>query len=172
MQQRLLRQSETDQLTGLYNRRCFDEKLNECIHNSKRSGRTFALLVLDLDFFKRINDKHGHTTGDAVLQQLARVLTENTRSTDFVASYGGEEFVMLLPETSLTVEAHTVAEKVRSAIEQASFADVGGLTVSIGISLWDPRSPGSKDLFHRADDALYQAKLSGRNRVVVYELPA
>ena len=161
-----------DALTGLYNRRCFDERLNECIHNSKRSGRTFALLVLDVDYFKRVNDKHGHAAGDTVLQQLARVLTDNTRSTDFVARYGGEEFVMLLPETSLAVEALTVAEKVRVAIEQASFAEVGNLTVSIGISLWDPRSPGSKDLFHRADDALYQAKLSGRNRVVVYELPA
>ncbi len=157
-----------DALTGLYNRRSFDEKLKECVHTSKRSGRSFALLVLDADHFKRINDTHGHNTGDAVLQQLARLLTEHTRNTDFVARYGGEEFVLLLPETAHAEEATTVAEKVRSAVEQASFAEVGRLTISIGISLWDPRSPGSKDLFHRADEALYQAKSSGRNRVVVY----
>jgi len=157
-----------DALTGLYNRRSFDEKLKECVHNSKRSGRSFALLVLDADHFKRVNDTHGHNTGDAVLQQLARLLTENTRNTDFVARYGGEEFVLLLPETAHAEEATTVAEKVRTAVEQASFADVGRLTVSIGISLWDPRSPGSKDLFHRADEALYLAKSSGRNRVAVY----
>ncbi len=161
-----------DALTGLYNRRSFDEKLNECVHTSKRSGRSFALLVLDADHFKRINDTHGHNTGDAVLQQLARLLTEHTRSTDFVARYGGEEFVVLLPETGLAEEAHTVAEKVRAAVEQTRFPSVGQITVSIGISLWDPRSPGSKDLFHRADEALYEAKSSGRNRVVVFTQPA
>lgn len=157
-----------DALTGLYNRRSFDEKLNDGIHASKRSGRNFALLVLDADYFKRVNDTHGHNTGDAVLQQLARILAEQTRSTDFVARYGGEEFVVLLPETENAEEATTVAEKVREAIEQANFLTVGRLTVSIGVSLWDPRSPGSKDIFHRADEALYQAKSSGRNRVVVY----
>ena len=160
-----------DALTGLYNRRCFDEKLNDCIHTSKRSGRSFALLVLDVDYFKRINDTHGHATGDAVLQQLAHLLTENTRNTDFVARYGGEEFVLLLPETAQADEAATVAEKLRATVEQTGFAAVGGLTVSIGIGLWDPCSPGSKDLFHRADEALYQAKLAGRNRVVAYKRP-
>ncbi len=157
-----------DALTGLYNRRSFDEKLNDGIHASKRSGRNFALLVLDADYFKRVNDTYGHNTGDAVLQQLARILAEQTRSTDFVARYGGEEFVVLLPETENAEEATTVAEKVREAIEQANFLTVGRFTVSIGVSLWDPRSPGSKDIFHRADEALYQAKSSGRNRVVVY----
>lgn len=157
-----------DALTGLYNRRSFDEKLKDCVHTSKRSGRSFALLVLDADHFKRINDTHGHSTGDAVLQRLAGLLTEHMRSTDFVARYGGEEFVVLLPETHHALEATTVAEKVRLAVEQAIFPGVGHITVSIGIGLWDPGSPGSKDLFHRADEALYQAKSAGRNRVVVY----
>ncbi len=161
-----------DALTGLYNRRSFDEKLKDCVHTSKRSGRSFALLVLDADHFKRINDTHGHGTGDAVLKQLAGLLTEHMRSTDFVARYGGEEFVVLLPDTHHAQEATTVAEKVRVAVEQALFPIVGHITVSIGIGLWDPGSPGSKDLFHKADEALYQAKSSGRNRVVVYAPPA
>ena len=156
----------------MYNRRSFDEKMKDCVHTSKRSGRSFALLVLDADHFKRINDTHGHGIGDAVLQQLAGLLTEHMRSTDFVARYGGEEFVVLLPETPQAAEATTVAEKVRAAVEQASFPGVGRLTVSIGIGLWDPGSPGSKDLFHKADEALYQAKSAGRNRVVVYAPPA
>ena len=161
-----------DALTGLYNRRCFDEKLNDCVHTSKRSGRSFALLMLDADDFKRINDTHGHCVGDAVLQQLAGLVSEHTRSTDFVARYGGEEFVVLLPDTPHAEEATTVAEKVRAAVAQAHFPDVGLLTVSIGIGLWDPGSPGSKDLFLKADEALYQAKSGGRNRVVVYAPPA
>ena len=161
-----------DPLTGLYNRRSLDEKLKECVHTSKRSGRSFALLILDVDHFKLINDSHGHSKGDAVLQQLAALLTEHTRNTDFVARYGGEEFIILLQDTPQVVEATTVAEKVRAAVEQAHFPGVGQLTVSIGIGLWDPASPGSKDLFHKADEALYQAKLGGHNRVMVYTPPA
>lgn len=161
-----------DALTGLYNRRCFDEKLKDCVHASKRSGRSFALLVMDADHFKSINDTFGHGTGDLVLQQLATLLTEHTRCTDFLARYGGEEFVMLLPETTTEGDAITVAEKVRGAVEQASFTGVGQVTVSIGISLWDAGSPGSKDLFHKADEALYQAKAAGRNRAMVYAPPA
>ena len=161
-----------DPLTGLYNRRSLDEKLKECVHTSKRSGRSFSLLILDADHFKRINDSYGHSTGDAVLRQLAGLLTEHVRNTDFVARYGGEEFIILLQDTLLVVEATTVAEKVRTAVENAHFPGVGQLTVSIGIGLWDPASPGSKDLFHKADEALYQAKSGGRNRVVVYAPPA
>ena len=161
-----------DPLTGLYNRRSLDEKLKECVHTSKRSGRSFALLILDVDHFKLIHDSHGHSKGDAVLQQLAGLLTEHTRNTDFVARYGGEEFIILLQDTPQVVEATTVAEKVRAAVEQALFPGVGQLTVSIGIGLWDPASPGSKDLFHKADEALYQAKLGGHNRVMVYTPPA
>ncbi|MES2584641.1 MAG: diguanylate cyclase [Pseudomonadota bacterium] len=166
--QQLEQLATRDALTGLYNRRCFDEKLKDSVHTSQRSGRSFALLVLDADHFKRINDTYGHNTGDVVLQQLARLLTEHTRNTDFVARYGGEEFVVLLPDIPHAEEATTVAEKVRAAVEQASFPDVGRLTVSIGISLWTPDAPHGKALFQHADEALYQAKSSGRNRVMVY----
>lgn len=156
-----------DALTGLYNRRCFDEKLDACVQASRRNGRSFAMLVLDADHFKRVNDSYGHGAGDSVLRQLAQLLTEHTRSTDFVARYGGEEFVVLLPHTHLQAEALTVAEKVRTAVEQASFAQVGRLTVSIGISLWGSVDASSEDVFKRADAALYLAKSCGRNQVVV-----
>lgn len=156
-----------DALTGLYNRRHFDEKLNECVHSSKRSGRSFALLVLDADYFKRVNDTYGHAIGDAVLQHIAALLTDNTRGTDFVARYGGEEFVVLLPNTLHKDEALTVAEKIRSAVEHSSFPEVGHLTVSIGFSLWGSAKDSGVDIFKRADEALYLAKSCGRNQVVV-----
>jgi diguanylate cyclase (GGDEF)-like protein len=156
-----------DALTGLYNRRRLDEKLADCVQSGKRVGRGFSILVLDADHFKRVNDSYGHSTGDAVLQQLARMLIEHTRTTDFVARYGGEEFVVLLPETPHHGEALTVAEKVRAAVEHATFPQVGRLTVSIGISLWSPKDSTSSDVFKRADEALYLAKSCGRNQVVV-----
>ena len=156
-----------DALTGLYNRRRLDEKLADCVQIGKRSGRGFSILVLDADHFKRVNDTYGHGTGDAVLQQLAQLLTEHTRTTDFVARYGGEEFVVLLPETAHHEEALTVAEKIRAAVEHATFPQVGRLTVSMGISLWSPKDSTSSDVFKRADEALYLAKSCGRNQVVV-----
>ena len=156
-----------DALTGLYNRRRLEERLADCVQSGKRVGRGFAILVLDADHFKRVNDSYGHRTGDAVLQQLARMLIEHTRTTDFVARYGGEEFVVLLPETPYQGEALTVAEKVRAAVEHATFPQVGRLTVSIGISLWSPKDSTSTDVFKRADEALYLAKSCGRNQVVV-----
>lgn len=156
-----------DTLTGLYNRRRLEEKLADCMQSGKRVGRGFSVLVLDADHFRRVNDSYGHSAGDAVLRQLARMLIEHTRTTDFVARYGGEEFVVLLPETPYQDEALTVAEKVRTAVEQATFPLVGRLTVSIGISLWSPKDFTSSDVFKRADEALYLAKSCGRNQVVV-----
>lgn len=156
-----------DALTGLYNRRRFDEKLADCVQTGKRVGRGFCILLLDADHFKRVNDSFGHGAGDAVLQQLARLLIEHTRTTDFVARYGGEEFVVLLPETPHQDEALTVAEKIRSAVEITAFPLMGRLTVSIGISVWSPKDSTSAEVFKRADEALYLAKSCGRNQVVV-----
>lgn len=156
-----------DALTGVHNRRRFDDKLNECLEVAQRTTQGFAVLLIDADHFKKVNDTYGHPAGDAVLQTLARVLGETTRAVDFVARYGGEEFVILLPHTPDAVRAMAVAEKIRAAIADATFPGPGRLTVSIGASLWQPADPDAGSVIARADAALYQAKAAGRNRVVL-----
>ncbi len=160
----LERLATRDGLTGLSNRRRFDERLAECFHAARRSGRGFTLLVLDADHFKSINDRHGHLIGDQVLQQLAQLLTHSIRACDFVARYGGEEFVILLPETPDCDVALVVAEKVRQAVAAATFPAVGRLTVSLGLSAWSPADTAPADIVQRADRALYAAKAAGRNQ--------
>ena len=155
-----------DPLTGVYNRRRFDARLNECFEAARRTGQGFAVLLIDADHFKNINDNHGHTTGDAVLQDLARLLKENTRAVDFVARYGGEEFVILLPHTPDNESAMAVAEKARLAIAHAVFPGPGHITVSIGLSVWQAADPSANAAVERADAALYQAKAAGRNRAM------
>lgn len=154
-----------DALTGLHNRRHCDERLAECIAVGQRMGRAFALLILDADHFKQINDRFGHATGDTVLQQLAQVLRAHTRGTDLLARYGGEEFVVVLPENQSMDEAVATAEKIRAAVDRATFTEVGHVTVSIGACVWEPTDHSAAGLVHRADQALYQAKRLGRNRV-------
>jgi len=161
----LLKLATHDSLTGVYNRRRLDEKLAECSLLFQRTGRTFALLLIDADHFKRINDTHGHGVGDDVLRHLAQLIRDNTRATDFVARYGGEEFAVLLPEIEAPDSPDVVAEKIRAAIAGASFAPVGQVTVSIGVGLAEPEDSDTKALINRADQQLYQAKGSGRNRV-------
>ena len=156
-----------DALTGVHNRRRFDDKLNECLEVAQRTAQGFAVLLIDADHFKKVNDTYGHPAGDAVLQTLARVLGETTRAVDFVARYGGEEFVVLLPHTADAGHAMAAAEKIRTAIADATFPGPGRLTVSIGASLWQPADPDAGSLIARADAALYQAKAAGRNRVVL-----
>ncbi len=161
----LERMATHDALTGLHNRRHCDERLAERMAVGQRTGRAFALLVLDADHFKQINDRFGHATGDAVLQQLAQVLRAHTRSTDLLARYGGEEFVVVLPENETVDDAVAAAEKIRVAVDKGMFAEVGHVTVSIGVCLWEPTDLSVAGLVHRADLALYQAKRLGRNRV-------
>jgi diguanylate cyclase (GGDEF)-like protein len=161
----LLKLATHDALTGVYNRRRFDEKLDECNLLFQRTGRPFALLFIDADHFKQINDTHGHAIGDEVLQQLARLIQDTTRATDFVARYGGEEFAVLLPEIEEPESAEIVAEKIRAAIAEANFASAGRVTVSIGIGLAESSDSNTTALIKRADQQLYQAKWSGRNRV-------
>ncbi len=161
----LERMATHDALTGLHNRRHCDERLAERMAVGQRTGRAFALLVLDADHFKQINDRFGHATGDAVLQQLAQVLRAHTRSTDLLARYGGEEFVVVLPENETVDDAVAAAEKIRVAVDKGTFAEVGHVTVSIGVCLWEPTDLSVAGLVHRADLALYQAKRLGRNRV-------
>lgn len=163
--QELERLATRDALTGVDNRRSFDERLKQCFETAKRTGRGFSLLLLDADHFKRVNDTHGHTVGDQVLQQLAQLLCANTRAIDFVARYGGEEFVVLLPETAASEEAAIAAEKIRAAVEAAEFPAVGRLTASSGVSCWSPADAQATDIVQRADKALYAAKAAGRNQV-------
>ena len=161
----LLNLATHDALTGVYNRRRFDEKLAENSLLFQRTGRTFALLLIDADYFKRVNDTYGHAVGDEVLCQLAALIESNTRATDFVARYGGEEFAVLLPEVEEPDSPEVVAEKIRAAVAAAKFATVGHVTVSIGVSIAEPTDRDSSALLKRADMQLYQAKGAGRNRV-------
>lgn len=161
----LLNLATHDALTGVFNRRRFDEKLAECSLLFQRTGRPFALLFIDVDHFKRINDSHGHAIGDEVLDQLAQLIQSNTRATDFVARYGGEEFAVLLPEIEAPESPERVAENIRNAIAAAHFDTVGQVTVSIGISLAHSADSTPSALIKRADQQLYLAKGSGRNRV-------
>ncbi|MGP6418605.1 sensor domain-containing diguanylate cyclase [Pseudomonas putida] len=161
----LLNLATHDALTGVYNRRRFDEKLSEYSLLFRRTGRPFALLLIDADHFKRINDTYGHAIGDDVLQQLAQLIQVSVRATDFVARYGGEEFAVLLPEVAQPDTPEVVAEKIRTAVAQAHFADIGQVTVSIGVALADPADNSHTMLIKRADQQLYQAKAAGRNQV-------
>ncbi len=161
----LLSLATHDALTGVYNRRRFDEKLAEYSLLFQRTGRTFALLLIDADYFKRVNDTYGHAVGDDVLCQLAAVIESATRATDFVARYGGEEFAVLLPEVEEPDSPDVVAEKIRAAVAAAMFPSVGQITVSIGVGVATPSDRDSLALLKRADLQLYEAKGTGRNRV-------
>ena len=160
LQKELIQRSATDGLTGLQNRRSFDEKLTEHFAHALRYSRPLSVAIIDVDHFKKVNDGHGHQVGDAALQQIARILERDSRRTDVVARFGGEEFAVILPEASL-LEAIRFAEKVRAAV-----AATNTLTVSVGVATF-PYSPvhSPEELIYAADQALYRAKANGRNRV-------
>ena len=158
----------TDELTGLYNRRRFFELARQEFNRSLRHDSRLAMVILDADHFKRINDEHGHLTGDRVLAELARLCRGATRSFDVLGRYGGEELIIMLPETALAT-AHAVAARIRADVEASVTSSSHGtiqLTVSIGVAV---RTLGMRDLsalVEAADNALFQAKREGRNRVV------
>ncbi len=160
----LQRLSHTDVLTQLNNRLSTNERLRQEFLRMKRHGSAYAVLFIDIDRFKRINDTYGHETGDEVLRQLARVLQGAARVTDFVARYGGEEFLVLLPDTQAE-GALTLGEKIRQAVATQAFPVVGELTVSVGVSVARGADKNEEEAVHRADMALYRAKSEGRNRV-------
>ncbi len=152
-----------DELTGVLNRTTLGERLKSFMGIAERYGRPFSLLMLDIDNFKRINDEFGHHTGDNVLQALALRITMYLRSVDIVYRYGGEEFIVVLPETRLE-EALKVAEKLRREVEERSLVEEIGCTVSCGVAVW--REDDRNDtLLERVDKAMYRAKEGGRNRV-------
>lgn len=159
----------TDSLTGLYNRRRFMELAKGEFARSLRYGGQLALLMLDIDFFKNVNDSHGHSVGDEVLRALAETAILALRNADVIGRVGGEEFAVLLPETG-GESAREVAERLRLSVENAVISTAAGplsVTISIGVSTLGPQSKSVEALLKEADDALYKAKQSGRNRVVV-----
>jgi two-component system cell cycle response regulator len=167
--EKLERLANFDSLTGLHNRQAILGKLREIINHAKRYKKNFSLIMLDLDHFKKVNDRYGHLTGDDVLEKVAALIGRNIRNTDVAGRYGGEEFIIILTQTDLP-SASDVAERIRKVIERAEMRDSAGnvfsITVSQGLSGWEP-GEDAYSLISRADEALYKAKENGRNRVEI-----
>lgn len=168
--QSLSRLALVDRLTGLYNYSYFLDRLAEEKKRSDRFGSRLSLIMLDLDHFKALNDNFGHQQGNGLLKQVANVIQAQIRSVDIPIRYGGEEFAVLLPNTSRTA-ATEVAERLRKAVSEAVFT-VGGqsqqLTVSAGVAVYPLDASNELELIDKVDEALLQAKELGRNKVVVY----
>jgi diguanylate cyclase (GGDEF)-like protein len=164
----LRRQSTVDELTGLYNRRYFDETLRRELFRAERMRASLAVLMIDLDHFKRMNDTYGHEAGDVVLRTVGRCVREGVRRSDVACRYGGEELVLVLPECD-TAAAHACAETLRKAIGALDLqhGDIAlpQVTASIGVALWPAHGENAAALVQSADRALYAAKHEGRNRV-------
>jgi diguanylate cyclase (GGDEF)-like protein len=157
-----------DPLTSLFNRRGMQELLEDEVSRFNRNSKVFSLILIDIDKFKKINDSLGHEGGDHALVQVSSFLQKITRRHDKICRWGGEEFLLLLPETNLE-GANVLAKKIRSGLESASFSFEKAefsLTVSIGVSVYDHRDLSLKTCIKNADDGLYQAKAEGRNRIV------
>jgi diguanylate cyclase (GGDEF)-like protein len=162
------RQAVTDELTGLFNRRRFEEAMSSEVERAKRFGHQIGLVLLDIDDFKTINDSYGHQQGDIVLREVARVLRESSREIDEPARYGGEELAVVLPHTDLD-GAFNLAERVRTEIEALDLALLDGMgriqvTASFGVATLPGSADDARALFRAADDALYRAKRAGKNR--------
>ena len=170
LQRRLHDSAARDMLTGLLNRRGLQRHVDAALSLARRSGTPLALAVIDVDHFKRINDKHGHTVGDAVLRRVAELLQRGTRPSDSVARLGGEEFVVLMPGDD-GGHAMTAAQRLRASLSTDP-VQVGPLavpiSVSVGVAQWSPGMDSWDELFAAADEAVYRAKRSGRNRVVLW----
>ena len=168
----LLHFAFTDYLTGLKTRGYFEQQLELEFKRAERRRQKFALLMIDIDHFKQLNDTFGHHAGDQVLRDVASILMKDMREVDTVARYGGEEFVIILPETTES-GARYVAQRLRRAVEHAKFfagspQTIQHLTISIGIAVYDTDAQFKRDLIEFADAALYSAKHSGRTQVILY----
>ncbi len=156
--------ARTDSLTGLLNRISFEELLNREVERAKRYGEELSLVIFDIDNFKDINDTYGHLFGDKVLKEIARVVSRNVRESDIIARWGGEEFIILLPNTPLD-SAISASEKLRRKIELCGFEDGVSVTASFGVAQLYPEDDAIR-LVLKADKALYEAKRGGKNKVV------
>ena len=169
MQNRKLQSvSNTDQLTGLSNRRSFEEKATEEVDRAVRNARSLGLIVIDIDFFKQVNDTKGHLAGDEILKQIGKCLDKNIRKYDYLFRYGGEEFVLLVPDCRFP-DVCMIAERLRESVEALEVPfenEILQVTISLGVSYMLPGEKSCwKDMFADADARLYQAKDNGRNQV-------
>lgn len=169
--QKSISMAVTDGLTGLYNRHYLDTHLSNMVLEGLKNSKPLALMIMDMDHFKEVNDTHGHDAGDMILKQLAEIIINTVRSSDLAARFGGEEFVVLMPETD-SQAATTTASRVREAVESADFkinaqGDTIKKTISIGVSTMKPDGDTGEDLMKRADTMLYEAKNGGRNQVKI-----
>ncbi len=169
LQEGLTRLASTDALTNLLNRRELLERSKREIATARRYGRALSLLIVDIDFFKRVNDQYGHAVGDVAIRTVADICREALRESDLVARIGGEEYVIVMPETS-GERASVTAERLRKAVAAAEIASDDGkfsITASFGVTEWSPADRSIETTLARADSALYEAKRDGRNRVVL-----
>ena len=161
-------EASTDELTGLRNRRFFQEQATRELDISRRYSRQMSIIILDVDHFKKFNDSYGHMIGDDVLRAMGRVLAANVRSVDLPARFGGEEFVVLCPDTE-SIGASMVAERIRKAVAEVKLNDADGqpvrqITASLGVATFRPGDADLAAVIERADAALYAAKAAGRNQ--------
>lgn len=160
------RLSVTDQLTGIYNRRKFLETLSHEIERTKRYHTPFTIIMFDIDHFKSVNDTYGHDIGDLVLRELSHLIGDSLREVDVFARWGGEEFIAILPNTFVD-DGYAVAERLRSNVEIFDFSPVPKVTCSFGVISCEDASQCDNDiLLKTVDEALYEAKENGRNRVI------
>ncbi len=160
--------ADHDQLTDLLDRRAFEEELEDELERAERYDKTLSLLMMDLDHFKKINDTYGHNSGDEVLRTFGQVVDNQTRQSDVGGRLGGEEFAVCLPET-FKEQAVELAERIREQLAEHTFEADGEtftVTCSIGIAEWSPEYDSLEELLDRADEAMYEAKEQGRNRVI------
>lgn len=159
----------TDGLTQLYNHRYFQEKMIDYCNDYEKSKRIFSLIIIDIDYFKKFNDKYGHQSGDIVLKQVANILKRNSRSTDIVSRYGGEEMTIIIPDADNEI-AVRIAEKICKAVEEADFILANGekvnVTISVGVSTVGKNGEKPQEIISYSDKCLYKAKEQGRNQVV------
>jgi len=169
-QSQLQLQATTDSLTGLYNRRFLFERAESEINRSVRHNSPISVVMADLDFFKKINDNHGHIAGDTILVEVSKIIRKSLRTIDISGRYGGEEFIIILPETDQKESFH-VAERIRRSIEQHNFIiddSTVSITISLGIATITPDDNDSLDtLINHADIALYKSKDTGRNKTTI-----
>ncbi|HEU0118649.1 MAG TPA: GGDEF domain-containing protein, partial [Alphaproteobacteria bacterium] len=167
----LFRQASTDSLTGINNRRYFMTQAEQELRRSRRFARDMSVMMIDIDYFKKINDTHGHAVGDAILQGVVKLSLESLRQSDSIGRLGGEEFAVILPETGLAA-ATDAAERLRQHIaERPIVAEREAIpcTVSVGVAQMTGKDGSIDALLNRADEALYRAKKGGRNKVETAE---